>query len=262
MVPTNFEDNIKEKLEARKLEPSFDSWKKLEHKLAIENDKPNSNKIWKLGLAAACIIGLAFVSTFVFEFSENPVFAPQIVDIEKNETLENIQNVDDAESSKKEVLTQPKNTGVQVSHIKEKKTLSETTLELKHNQINTKTGARQSTNEVVANNAKVDVDASKNETTLHSTLETQKVNDVVIKTQPLQNSNPTVTDAEIEALLKMAQKEIINQNSNNQSAKAVDANLLLQDIETELDISLRERVLKALTSGYKNVKTAVVERNN
>lgn len=259
---TNFEDNIKEKLEARKIEPSIESWKKFERKLEIENNKSNSKYTWKYGLVAACLIGLVFVSAFVFEVSNEPVLRPTIVDTEIIEAIENTKNVVDTKPRKEETSISPIEPEIQKNRVAQEKknnSVPKSTLDLKLDEINKETN--QGTNEVVVNNEAEKRDGSKAEM-IHSTIESQKVNEVVAKIQELQGSDASVSDAEIEALLFAAQKEIINQKTYDESTKTVDANLLLQDIETELDISLRERVLTALKSGYEEVKTAVVERNN
>lgn len=261
MVPTNFENNIKEKLEARRLEPSSDSWKKLEQKLAVESKGFNANKNWKLGLVAASIVGLICVSTFVFLDGSNSVVKPTVVDTQIIESLENTNNGVEIESRTKEGVTQPEETNVQVSQKKEEQPLSKSTKDIKQDEL--LTNVKQQANEVVVNDEKDNSRTSIKEASIIASFETQQINETDTKTLPEQESTTTVTDAEIDALLMTAQKEILSQNLNDQSTtKAVDGNSLLQDIENELDISLRERVLKALTSGYKNVKTAVVERNN
>ena len=44
--------------------------------------------------------------------------------------------------------------------------------------------------------------------------------------------------------------------------KTVDANALLQDVESDLQQSFRNKIFEALKNSYETIKTAVAERNN
>jgi len=75
--------------------------------------------------------------------------------------------------------------------------------------------------------------------------------------------NIDVTDADIDVLLKEAQKEIIRNRIYNKTTSVVDANALFQDVEAELNqSSFRNKVFEALKSSYNSVKTAVAHRND
>ena len=89
-----------------------------------------------------------------------------------------------------------------------------------------------------------------------------KLQEVVAKVQELKKANNTVSEAEINALLDQAQKEIALHKLYNESTKKVDANALLQDVEADLEQSFRDRAFKAIKLGYNYVKTTVAERNN
>ena len=78
----------------------------------------------------------------------------------------------------------------------------------------------------------------------------------------MQEEQEVVTDAEIDALLKAAHKEIELKNLYNEATNKVDANALLQSVEDDLERSFRTRVFEMLQSGYRELKTAVAERNN
>ena len=71
-----------------------------------------------------------------------------------------------------------------------------------------------------------------------------------------------MADAEIDALLNAAQKEIELKKLYNEATNKVDANALLQSVEDDLERSFRARVFEMLRSGYQELKTAVAERNN
>jgi guanylate kinase len=82
------------------------------------------------------------------------------------------------------------------------------------------------------------------------------------KIQKLQQENKAVSNEEIETLLAAAQKEITMQKLYDEVTNTVDANVLLQSVEDDLEQSFRDKVFSAIKSGYETVKTAVAERNN
>ena len=90
----------------------------------------------------------------------------------------------------------------------------------------------------------------------------QKIQDVVAQIKNLKENNTAVTDEAIDALLTEAQKEIALDKLYNESTGIVDANLLLQDVEADLEESFRAKVFKALKENFISVKTAVAQRND
>ena len=63
MAPIKFEDNIREKLEGRELEPSKDAWNKLSEQLDSNSEK-KTNKVMWFAIAASLIGILIAVSVF------------------------------------------------------------------------------------------------------------------------------------------------------------------------------------------------------
>ncbi len=80
--------------------------------------------------------------------------------------------------------------------------------------------------------------------------------------EKLKSKNQEVTDEVIDALLLEAQKEIRFNKSYNNSTGIVDANMLLQEVETDLDQSFRSKVFDAIKASFGTVKTVVAQRNN
>ena len=94
------------------------------------------------------------------------------------------------------------------------------------------------------------------------TFEEQKIKDVVAKVHTLKSENKTITNADIDALLIEAQKEIALNRLYNETNGTVDASALLQDVENELDQSFRSKVFEAIKASYNTVKTTVAQRND
>ena len=78
----------------------------------------------------------------------------------------------------------------------------------------------------------------------------------------IKSKNISVTDKEIDSLLKTASKALFKEKLQKETSKTVDANALLMSVEDDMGQSFRSKVFEALTESYKTVKTAVAERNN
>jgi len=265
MAPIKFEEQLKEKLEQRSIQPSKDAWNKLNDRLDDIEEKQNNKGFWWLGIAAAAV-GVLLALTFVFK-SNTKINEPTIVDTKK-------ENVIDTEALKNKDLLKENSTRVaeqgdktKPDKIEQKETndqINKTTL---------KTVINKKQEAIITQNAdKTIAVADKNSTNANKSepekalevlsFEDQKVKDVVAQIQQLQKDSKAVTTEEIDALLASAQKEITMQKLFNEATNKVDANALLQSVEDDLEQSFRAKVFEAIKSGYESVKTAVAERNN
>ncbi len=252
MAPIKFEDQLKEKLEKRQLNPSEDAWSRLER--GLENQAPEfrSKRYWWLGIAAG-FVGILFLIT-VLNKNEDQIVSPTIVDTQteteaSNDVLEKQQpnpviteEIVFEENSKAEEKVQ--NTNPEKRHKKSK----------------------ELANSKIAANVK---NESKNEAVLNAedtmdilSFEDQKAIEVAAQIKAMQQNNDSLNEVEINALLAEAQKEIDLKKLYNEATNAVDAEALLESVEFDLDKSFREKVFEALKSSYNTVKTAVAERNN
>ena len=265
MAPIKFEEQLKEKLEKRSLQPSQDAWNRLSDRLDEAEGKQSNKGFWWLGIAAA-IVGVLLAITFVFKSNTN-IIEPTIVDTEKENVIDTevIQNKEVLKENIPQVAEQkdkvePEN--IQQSHTKTQidktplKTLVNKKQEaiIKEKETKTAVVANVNTTDVAKTNIKREVKVL--------SFEDQKVKDVVAQIQQLQEDNKEVTAEEIDALLEAAQKEITMQKLYDEATNKVDANALLQSVENDLEQSFRAKVFEAIKSGYESVKTAVAERNN
>ncbi|AUP80134.1 hypothetical protein [Flavivirga eckloniae] len=253
MEPVKFEENIKKKLEKRRLQPSDDAWDKFSKRLDNKRKKKNNKPILWLGLAAS-IVGILLVipqffnNEIIVDDTPKTVVIPEVVEQDKNNTIAverptHIENtLDHAQTDRKEVV---------------KKTIKPPVA------IKTEFDKKQTT--IAQENAtKVLKEISDNpiETVLEPlTFEEEKIQAVANQIQKLKDNN-AITDEAIDVLLLEAQKEIRLNKLYNDSTGVVDANLLLQDVEADLDQSFRTKVFEALKASYSTVKTAVAHRND
>ena len=251
MAPIKFEENIKDKLEKRTISPSEDSWDKLSNKLDEHEDKSNGKIVWWIGIAAS-LVGVFLVTTLFFNQSEDETVLPVLVDSpiektlnqqEEKEPLNNVL-VESEEPFLKETITLNKKVENHiVNRAKVRKTID------------------KSNNEVV--DATIEEDKIQNQNLIHSNTIIAEENKQEITAQILdiEKDKNLVTDSEIELLLENAQKDIALKQNKKEQSKTVNANSLLQDVETDLDVSFRDKIFKSIESGYNTVRTAVVERN-
>lgn len=245
-----WEYNIKKTLEKRRIEPSAASWDSLANRLDVADKKKIKMPFWWMGIAASLIGVLLMTNVF---FKDNPADAqkPVIVDVQKpvdkkllTEPVSGQHLATESETVKNVEMTE-KETSIN-QFIKDKNTLD----------LATPIQSTIAKTEKTATSEQVELEAEK------QSFEDKKVSEIVAHINEIKSQGQTVTDADIEALLLKAQKEITFQSVLKESTMTVDANSLLQDVESELQQSFRNKIFEALKNSYETVKTAVAERNN
>ena len=241
MAPIKFEENIKDKLEKRTIQPSADAWQTLASRLETKNNKKKSPYYLWLGVAAS-IVAIMFIASQLFVNKNNTTIETPVIVNTNKETIKKIESENVLQ--KKDVLTN----NVEKESVKE---------------LNIKTPKSEKTEVALLTKQKEEKTVLPKEVIVNKTsFEDLKVQQVVAQIQGLKDKGESVTDKDIDALLDQAQKEITLQNIYNETTKTVDANALLQDVESDLQQSFRDKVFNALKSSYNTVKTAVAERNN
>lgn len=254
MAPYKLEDNIREKLEAREIQPSTDAWKKLEAKLDVQQPKKKP-VLWYY--VAASFVGFVILAS-VFFSRNNVEMNNEVV----NETIE--QNITEKQpeiipnNSKLQEIASEEKSLQKVEKIKSTNSNSVKALPQKKSEIDKKIEKT----EAVAN-----VTKEKEEPLLKNTTQKEedklfnnKVDEVVASVKKLQENNPEVNATDVESLLNNARRDIQTQRILNNPK--VDATALLQDVEWELEKSFRDKVFDALGEGFQKVRTAVSERND
>ncbi|MGJ8592009.1 MAG: hypothetical protein ACSHXF_05650 [Aquaticitalea sp.] len=264
MAPIKQEEQMKDKLEKRSLQPSADSWANLANRLDAQEKSKKASLAWWFGVAAS-IVGILFVTTMYFN-NQSVEHDPQIiVNSEENVMQEINQNeenqLSETKSKSKEVIAEPLKFNENI--------IEKSSAALPTNVVITQDKSNQEnivTQEVITH---VERDRTKesNDTinelkTTSFSFEEEKIQEVVAQINTLKTNGISVTETEIDSLLERAQKEILSNRLCNENTRTVDAKALLQDVEDDLQQSFRSKVFEALQSGYESVKTAVAERNN
>jgi hypothetical protein len=275
MAPIKFEENIKEKLEKRTIEPSADAWSTLSVNLKINDKKNTQGVLFYIGIAAS-VIGVLFVTTIMFNALENELLQPTIVDTNTKASQIKLEEKRSNEVVEKNVIVpiSEENNNQELINKAKASIKNEPKLATISNQSSSNQGGNEAEkllkNDLIIadtmsqNAVSATTVALEKEQSLTSALTYEQLKTIELITQikKLETENGTVTDAEIDALLKQAEREILREHIFNETARIVDADALLQDVEDDLEQSFRTKVFEGLKSSYKTVLTAVTERNN
>ena len=271
MAPIKFEENMKEKLEERTINPSAKSWDALANRLDEAPVNKKSNRIWFINVAAS-VVGVLLLVTGIVNYNNED--SNKVVET-KTETETNTTK-DVVKTNKDVIFQDSKNEEVVDNNVKtenniETETLKKQTINRDTQVLASATTKKQKKSIKTKTNVKV-IEQNKN-------VKEEENKDYIalnIKTTPLQEATITeqniavasnskneiikVTDSELDALLSNAQRDIAKKSSSN--PVPLDYNELLQDVEDNLEESFRDKILKTVKGSYRSVKSYVAERND
>lgn len=260
MAPIKFEEQLKDKLEKRSLQPSADSWSKLSDRL--DKEERQSKKPWFgwLSIAAGLILFLA-IAIQVFGSKSAEEAKPELVNEDVKE-----QKIDEKQQQFKEPNTIDLALEEETIEVNEKKSQSVDKPKIRNYKSAVKKRPKkdiQFADTRAEDNSKLEQDPSQ----FHKSEILNK--EALINTEAvakalgtIKTENTIVTDKEVDSLLKVASKELFRNQLKKETSKTVDAKSLLEDVEEEMGQSFRSKVFEALKGSYETVKTAVAERNN
>jgi len=250
MAPIKFEEHIKDKLKEREIKPTASAWDKISNNLEDSTEKKEKPFYWR-GIAAS-FIGILIVSIFYFTREEQKAISdsqvveiPEVI-IEEAENIETNLFKNDVENTKV----------AEINNTVNKKKVVE------------KLQANKKQESIVVVNTEQEIALVEKETliTVGFKGEERLVSDEMINAKISEmiaqvNLIEDVSDAEVDSLLRLAQKEILKEKiyRNNGS---VDAMALLTEAEDELDQSFRDKIFLKLKDGFFKARTAIASRNN
>lgn len=238
MEPNNFEKDFREKLNQRKIEPSDKAWDRLDAMLSVAEEKKQPKKKNKWLFIAASVVGFLLVGTFFFN--------------QKKEIESPINSVVVKENIKKDSVAKPAlNT---IDSVKKEIVVSE------------KDATQTSTKFSIAK--KINDNLNTNKTIKNESNQIAE-SSVIIKNNPekqLINNQTSVAEnpknSTVDQLLNSAEKTVVAENSAKPKSKVrVNANDLLNQVDGELELSFREKVITKVNKNYQTVKVALANRN-
>ncbi|MGO4770663.1 hypothetical protein ACEN2I_03290 [Flavobacterium sp. W22_SRS_FK3] len=238
MEPNNFEKDFREKLNQRKIEPSNKAWDRLDAMLSIaENKKPKKKNKWLY--IAASLVGFLLVGTFFFNKNKNTIETPKNAIVIEENTKVSVEKItlNVTDSVKIEVAISEKES-IQNSNKKE----------IKRNPKPNKT-IKNENNQI----AESSIIIKKNQEKQSIKNQTSIIETSIVETSKNKN---------VDQLLNSAEKTIVAENSTKPKLKVrVNANDLLNQVDGELELSFREKVIAKVNKNYQTVKVAVANRN-
>lgn len=263
------EDNFKEKLEGRRIAPTASAWDRIEGKLETEQGKKKNGMVFWLAIAASFIAGV-FLTAIIFggdtdgienQIVQTPETINNTIDKEdaSNINLRNTENIQVVEVVEKDAAAEVEKDEVTLSRKRDakQKTNTEATKTYRNNYKPTATVAPTKNNAV----AKVDKDNDGivRDKSLNKAYVSQENNGVTV----VDASDYSVTDDEVDMLLKNAQTEIKRQEIYEAQTPVVNANELLLDVEAEVDPdSFKDRMFRTLKKEFNRAVEAVANKDN
>jgi hypothetical protein len=237
------QNKYREKLQNRTIDPSFDSWERLQIKLDSHKKKEKGRK-WQFLKYAAGILILISVGLYFSERKEDLINDPKIVMPSPIEQLNNSYEI--TNDPEVEVAASRGDSTIEksISHSRQ------VTIPSDKDEFALKGAARAD---------------SSNETEISVIRVTEKgVLDSLSETFVQFEALPTEEKAlEDEVAQLLSQSKIkLRLNDPNSSAKEVSANVLLNEVEADLDKDLKQKLLEKIANTLKNPKNAVTFQEN
>jgi len=246
MEPNNFEKDFREKLNQRKIEPSNKAWDRLDAMLSVaEESKPikldskKSKRKWLY--IAASFIGFLLVGTIFFNQNKTVTEISRTVVVEKETEKE----------SRKDSVVKP---ALNVE-----------------NSVKIENAVAEKTSKVTSNKKeKINAETSEKISNKNSKNESNQVaeSSIIIKNnQEKQSNNNQIAIAEnskkenVDQLLEAAENKVVAQNSVKKSKVKINASDLLNQVDGELELSFREKVITKVNKNFQDVKVALSNRN-
>lgn len=229
MEPNKLEEDFRDKLNSRTIQPSEMAWDRLDAMLSVsEKKKPKRSYKW-LSMAAV-FVGMLFVGTLLME--------QQKEDLKIKETIKTVVK-QQQDSITSEINTKPLATDEVVSE-PVKKGINNIVAVVK-------------TNVKATTKVQSGTDIGQQTTTAP---ETQ-----IVEVAPPKEIKKTTTMVDVESLLASVEKNTPTQSKIKKGNVKVDANSLLSTVEGEITTDYREGVFQTINRNFKTVKSAVANRN-
>lgn len=234
MEPNNIENQIREKLNSREIQPSAQAWDRLDAMLTVAEEKKTKRSFFSfkyIGIAASVLV---FVTLGLFYFNQ------------KNTTIETQNTVVETENGSKETP----NSKFQIPNIENKQNNEVAVSNEKMTTHNPKLETRNS--QPTSNEVSI----------ITQNQEEAIVNQEIVSPKQEVKTIKKTSMVDVDELLASVEKDRKKETKVSKSNINIDAKSLLSEVDTELDMTFRQRVLNTVNKNYKSVKEAVANRNH
>jgi hypothetical protein len=232
MAQNKLENQIREKLNSREIQPSAQAWDRLDAMLTVGEEKKTKRSFFSfkyIGIAASVLV---FVTLGLFYFNQ------------KNTTIESQNTV--VETERKETP----NSNIQTPNL-ESRQIEEVAVSVKKEDYSQQTTDNR---QPITNNNEVSI--------INQNQEEAMVNQEIVSPKQEEKIIKKTSMVDVDELLASVEKDRKKETKVSKSSINIDAKSLLSEVDTELDMTFRQRVLNTVNKNYKSVKEAVVNRNH
>lgn len=234
MEPNKLENEIREKLGKREIQPSLQAWDRLDAMLSVQESKVTKESFPWMRIAAGVVF---FLGVGYFIFSSNTETT--------KEDNPNVVVVDDSKSSSnKEIETTNKDLIKSSETILDEKNLPIVYSESKSSALKNDRNAEE-------------LKKNHNDETLHTPINRSEIAYIDVK-----NEEKTFENKTEEKNISESKQVIAEVKTSTEKPKLkIDPNSLLDQVDGEIQLTFRQKVMKTVTKGYKETKEAVASRN-
>ncbi len=230
------EKEFKSQLDQREIKPSPAAWDRLHAMLTVAEEK-KVKPIYNWIYIAASIIGFLAIG---YVFFSNPA---ELIDVKRNEVV--LENATPTKT-KDSIVKEPQSP-VQIQKETEEIADNQVAPQKKNTAISPSQKINKQ-NKVLQNQIAQTSTTNKNsaEQQIDKSINNQKTNEIN-QTSP----NPITNGSQIAEVTTKANNPTVKVNASN----------LLSEVDNELELSFREKVIRKIDKNYKTVKVALANRN-
>lgn len=226
MEPNKFENEIRNQLNQRSIQPSEQSWDRLDAMLTVAEQTKKRSFKWLY--IAASFVGFTLIGFFLYNQQKNE----RLIIPENNVVVE--------EQQPAEIIEKPE--------------VSTESISLKTDQI---TEVATTVYDVKQSKSPTEIDPKKEQV-----LDLAKVNTRENVVEVPTNSQTSIKINPEALLANVENGETLTTKTQSSSTVKVDPNSLLSSVEKEVDESFRDRAIQTLNKNYKSVKSLLANRNS
>ncbi len=240
MGQNKLESDFRKKLNTREIEPSADAWSRLDAMLDKAEEKKSKNYSW-LYIAAA-IAAFILIATVIFNGEKS---------VHTNETGVAVEN------ETEQINPDPANFEKQPATETEVHPLAPiVSPKSRHDAV-----AAQESADHGINKTKIRIKKHRNEAIASSDIKDTGVQSSIKNQSSINQNLQEIQPNAVTEIEQVAQNTPTERANPAKSTLKVDANSLLSQVDGELELSFREKVIKSVSKNYKEVKVALANRN-
>lgn len=251
----NIENQIREKLNSREIQPSAQAWDRLDAMLSVAEEKKTKRSFFSfkyIGIAASVLV---FVTLGMFLFNQKEkVLIPNNEIVTTPEVQKPIINKEQFQGEEDKIAT------ISEGHSK----ISNQKSVIKNQPVSIINGVKTPNNQKNNQNPNI-IQDKEIEYLIGGDVVALKKIPKVISTEPIivqpkkEQASKKSSYIDIDALLASAEKS--NDKKQKTNKINVDVNDLLSNADKEVETNFREKVISKISKNYQEVKTALANRN-